>query len=580
MEKMKSGRERILILTGWSSVSAEYLAAAAALYGQFAGLSAEVDILGVSQAELASVLESIGLGYARVEVLGVGLEVNLDKLAHVLRSLSAAKVVTRWWSRMAVPEPAARAFGKTGGFSVIALQEQAETLLDVVLAKSGGRFHESVLARLRSVAQTPPKGLKDLADLTRARPQEIWFALFQAAGFAHRDHRDERACGEVVRALWRDEQVSPALAPRFQALMDDYRSGYMSEIVGRSTASKELRAQLEQAAAYEQANVLVLGETGTGKQVVAQYIHDHSMRRGGRFVHHNCAYAGSDDMLLDRLFGHVKGAFTGADKTTTGLFDDANGGTLFLDEIGEAKSRVQAMLLTVLETGSFVRVGGREADRVRVDVRLVCATNRNLQQMVLQGEFRLDLYERLCDFPVLLVPLRERLDDISDLALHYWLQMTGRRPSKQQIADLKDYEYPGNVRELISLFKRAWATCPLSKDGRKQPEKADFREILAKHKAFNATLIRGLRGTQAPSGGATPPRGLDDVPAERWPDSAKMVAHLHALKMLEKHGGRISAAASAAELSVNTFKKYLAWSPEGARRGASGPDPDADSTSS
>lgn len=568
---MEVDAERILILTGWSSVSAEYLAAAAALYGHAVGTAAEVDILGVSQAELAAVLEAQGARYARVEILGVGLEVNLGKLAVVLKSLKAAGVHVRWWSRMAMPDAAARELKKADAdFGAVVVRERADTLLDVVVAGNGGpAVAKSVLARLRLVAKTPPKGLKDLADPAKAEPQEIWFALFQAAGFAHRDHRDEQACGDVVRALWRNEPVKPALSPRFQVLMDDYRAGYMSEIVGRSASTKELRVQLDQAAAYEQANVLVLGETGTGKQVVAQYIHDHSVRKGRRFVHHNCAYAGSDDMLLDRLFGHVKGAFTGADKNTTGLFDDADGGTLFLDEIGEAKSGVQAMLLTVLETGSFVRVGGKEDERVRVNVRLVCATNRNLQEMVLRNEFRLDLYERLCDFPVLLVPLRERLEDIYDLALHYWLQMTGRRPTKQQVSDLKEYDYPGNVRELIALFKRAWATCPVSKDGRKQPDKVDFREILDKHRIFNATLIRGLRGRTAepeaaPQDGCPDmpmPTGPEAVPAASWPDSAGEVMHLHAKKILEKHGGTVAPAARAAGLAVNTFKKYLAWTP-------------------
>lgn len=568
---MEANTERILVLTGWSSVSAEYLAAAAALYGTVAEEAVEVDILGVSQAELPAVLEAQGPRYARVEILGVGLEVNLEKLAEVLKALAAGGVRTRWWSRMPMPEKAAAVLAKAGASFGETVVKEEDTLFDVVAAGMEAKLPDAESKRLRTVAKTAPKGLKQLADLAKVKPQDIWFALFQAAGFAHRDHHDELACGEVVRALWRNEPVKPELSARFQNLMDDYKAGYMSEVVGRSAASKELRAQLAQAAAYEQANVLVLGETGTGKQVVAQYIHDHSARKGGPFVHHNCAYAGNDDMLLDRLFGHVKGAYTGADKDTRGLFDDADGGTLFLDEIGEAKAGVQAMLLTVLETGSFIRVGGTEEGRKTVDVRLVCATNRNLQEMVLRNEFRLDLYERLCDFPVLLVPLRDRLDDIYDLALHYWLQMTGRRPSKQQIADLKDYDYPGNVRELISLFKRAWATCPMAEDGRKMPEKVDFKDILAKHKAFNATLIQGLRGTSAseegrPLAAATATGGFASIPAELWPKQLAELEHLHAMKMLELHGGKVMAAAEASGIAPNTLKKHRDWKPESAGR--------------
>lgn len=269
--------------------------------------------------------------------------------------------------------------------------------------------------------------------------------------------------------------------------------------------------------------------------MAAEYIHANSDRKGV-FRHYNCAYGGSDDMLMDRLFGHEKGAFTDAREQRKGLFDDANGGTLFLDEIGETSERVQAMLLTVLETGTFVRVGGSEANRVKVNVRLVCATNRNLQQMVLDGKFRLDLYQRISEFPVQLTPLRDRKDDIEPLVRNFWHNMTGKMPTKKQIAALTSYDYPGNVRELIAILKQAKA---LGED--------DFAKILAAHAEFNRTLLDGLRMQRV------------DMPAGvGYPDNLDAAIRQHAKSVFDKYNQNLTAAKDALGISVNTLKKYLA----------------------
>ena len=241
-------------------------------------------------------------------------------------------------------------------------------------------------------------------------------------------------------------------------------------------------------------------------------------------------------MLMDRLFGHEKGAFTDAKEQRKGLFDDADGGTLFLDEIGETSERVQAMLLTVLETGTFVRVGGSETNRVKVDVRLVCATNRNLQQMVLDGKFRLDLYQRISEFPVQLAPLRDRKEDIEPLVRNFWHNMTGKMPTKKQIAALSAYDYPGNVRELIAILKQAKAF-----------EEDDFIKILAAHAEFNQVLLNGLRTNRD---GALPSIG--------YPDNLDATIRQHAKSVFDKFNQNLTAATKALGISVNTLKKYLA----------------------
>lgn len=531
-----------LILTGW--YHPEYLAAAAVVYGaEYAGAA---DVLGVSMAELAATLDTLGGRYENIDVLGVGLTENPERLARALKELSAKGVRTRWVSRQAMPDETRAALEQEGaGFTEVHVRTD-ETLVDVVGSCLG--VDAEACARMRPLTLVPPRDPRDYAKRDGLSVCDIWAGLHLAAGFAHRDHHDEAACGQVVKALWRGTSVSPQLPPNLRNLLDAFVSDSCRELIGKSRFAVKLRERLILAAGYDKANVLILGETGSGKQVVAEYIHNHSARKGRPFRHYNCAYGGEGNMLLDTLFGHEKGAFTDATRQKKGLFEQADGGTLFLDEIGEASPCVQSMLLTVLETGQFCRQGGEAP--VQVDVRLVCATNRDLQQMVLDGTFRFDLYERLCDFPVRLEPLRDHLEDIEPLVRHYWWQMTGgTTPTKSQLKALRNYDYPGNVRELVSILKLARAL------NVERPESADFGEILADYMAFNRTLIEGMRQKRAaaPAASAVPSAPESD----EWPDDRDELLARHAAKMHAKHGQRLSAAAKAAGVSENTFKKYL-----------------------
>jgi DNA-binding NtrC family response regulator len=203
--------------------------------------------------------------------------------------------------------------------------------------------------------------------------------------------------------------------------------------------------------------VMISGESGTGKELVARALHDYGKRRNGPFVAVNMA-AIPRDLIESELFGHERGAFTGANTRASGRFEQAEGGTLFLDEIGDMPIAMQAKLLRVLEEGEVERVGGDKP--VKVSVRVVVATHRNLEELVAQNAFRRDLFHRVYVFPVLLPPLRERRDDFSELVAHFARQVAAQNGWKEKefsaeaIVALQRYSWPGNVRELRNIVER------------------------------------------------------------------------------------------------------------------------------
>jgi chemotaxis protein methyltransferase CheR len=229
------------------------------------------------------------------------------------------------------------------------------------------------------------------------------------------------------------------------------------DFVGQSQSVMRCLQLVEQVAPT-MAPVLIMGETGTGKELIARALHDLSDRKDRPLVKVNCA-ALPANLVESELFGYEKGAFTGADSAKLGRFDLADGSTLFLDEIGEIPIELQAKLLRVLQEGEFERLGGSKS--VRVDVRLVAATNRNLYEAVDQGSFRSDLYYRINTFPIDLPPLRDRGDDIQLLAEHFvklHSQRLGRNVSEissEMMHQLRVYRWPGNVRELEGIVQRA-----------------------------------------------------------------------------------------------------------------------------
>ena len=209
--------------------------------------------------------------------------------------------------------------------------------------------------------------------------------------------------------------------------------------------------------------VMISGESGTGKELVARALHDYGKRRNGPFVAVNMA-AIPRDLIESELFGHERGAFTGAQARSAGRFEQAEGGTLFLDEIGDMPMEAQTRLLRVLQQGEYTTVGGRTP--IRTDVRIIAATNKDLRQLIRQGLFREDLFFRLNVVPIRLPPLRERTDDIPDLVRHFLAQRRARGPagedasSRARSRPMQRYRWPGNVRELENLIRRLAALYP------------------------------------------------------------------------------------------------------------------------
>ncbi|HYO58876.1 sigma-54 dependent transcriptional regulator [Archangium sp.] len=268
-----------------------------------------------------------------------------------------------------------------------------------------------------------------------------------AADFALKPFDREEILFSIRKALLRAQQQQEGARP----LVKEARS-----FVGHSTAMAEVQAMLARAATGT-ATVLLRGESGTGKELAAKAVHDASPRRNGPFVKLHCA-ALPDTLLESELFGYEKGAFTGAATRKPGRVELANGGTLFLDEIGDITPQVQVKLLRLLQEREFERLGGTQT--LKVDVRFVAATHRNLEEMVHQGEFREDLFYRLNVVPVWLPPLRARPEDIEPLVRHFLdvhAKANGRPPftlTPDGLAALRTQPWPGNVRQLQNFIER------------------------------------------------------------------------------------------------------------------------------
>lgn len=310
-----------------------------------------------------------------------------------------------------------------------------------------------------------------------------------------------------------------------------------SDLLGDSAAMQRVRKLIDRIAPTDSA-VLILGETGTGKEMVARRIHEQSERSTAPFVAVNCG-ALPEHLVESEFFGHRKGAFTGADTNRTGLFEVADGGTLFLDELGELDKSMQVKLLRFLESGEVRRVG--ENDPFHVDVRIVCATNRDLQEMVAEGSFREDLFFRVNTFEIYLPPLRERLDDIPVLARHLIARHLKRDSvpddilAEETVGLLKDHQWSGNVRELSNVLEHAVI---LSEGRQIQPE--DLPRSIAR---------------QQPSTDAT-----QESPTIAFPETPRTLREVETqliLHVLDKHHGDKPAAAKELGIALKTLYNRL-----------------------
>ncbi|MDQ2979623.1 MAG: sigma-54 dependent transcriptional regulator [Acidobacteriota bacterium] len=408
-------------------------------------------------------------------------------------------------------------FLETGGpsaFDVVLtdLQMEGASGLDVLKTCRGGADPPEVLlmtghGTIRSAVESMRLGALDYL-AKPVEPEELLHRVAQAIEARRLRRQVDALSGEVRR-----------------------RSG-VSPVVSESKAMREFLARAGRAA-ESSSTVLILGETGTGKEVLARHIQATGPRADRTYLTVNCA-ALPETLLESELFGHARGAFSGAHALKRGLFEEADGGTLFLDEIGSTSPAAQAKLLRVVEEGAVRRVG--EIQPIPVNVRILAATNRDLPRAIAAGEFREDLYYRLSVLTLVVPPLRERQDDIEPLARGF-LAESVRRLGKfrvfasETVEFLKDYSYPGNVRELRYAVEQAVV---LSEDGILRPSDFAFRSV-------PAGSGRGLAGA--------PGAALRAAPREITPERIRTA--------LAENGGNRVRAARALGISRATFYRLL-----------------------
>lgn len=330
-----------------------------------------------------------------------------------------------------------------GNAALLALEETQPDLLLLDLIMAPGPSGLETLTRLRERHQGLPvimmSGKAQLHDAVQAIKQGA-FQFLEKPLTPEAVLVSIRSALELTRAQVENRVLRSQLAPRPQ-------------MVGSSQALDRVRAEVQQVAPTD-ARVLILGESGTGKELVAWAIHHASRRAARPFVTVNCA-AIPRDLVESEMFGHEKGAFTGAVDRRVGRFELADGGTLFLDEVGDLNLEAQAKLLRVLETGEVARLGGERT--FRVNVRILAATNQRLDQAVAAGTFREDLYFRLHVFPVEIPPLRDRLSDLPALVAHLAERIRPIQPplfTAEAMDALASYAWPGNIRELANIVER------------------------------------------------------------------------------------------------------------------------------
>ena len=496
---------KTLIITGWGWK--EYAVATAAALDALGG---DAEVMGMSKRRLPEFMEAEAALWKRIVLVGLSLGGDETRLAKALAAVKGRTKVV-WISGLPMSDSQRR---------------NIAPLLKVVEC-GGGPFNGSLVKAVGKAFGTDVSRLLPFAyEGTKvAKATMPYHELLAAAMFAYRSYQDGDSYARAIECLARGVPES-AWPQELKRLVEHYRRYGHRELVGKSAKMEELKRYIAKIAAHPEARVLILGESGTGKETVALQIHTKSQRCNEPFYAFNCASV-NPELLESRFFGHVKGAFTGADRDEVGLFELAEGGTLFLDEIGEMPLAAQGLLLRVLEGGRFMRVGGK--DEIKCDVRLITATNRNLSRMVRQGKFREDLFMRLNVVQIRVPALREHKEDIDDIADHWWFGRVRKHLSLSQIAALKDYDYPGNVRELMNLLERAAVL-----------EERDFKRLIARHQEMNAGLEDETQATQDPV-----------------PDLLDEAVRRHVRLVLRKYALNVTRAAVALGISRTTLRKWM-----------------------
>lgn len=383
----------------------------------------------------------------------------------IVRQIDRQRGVVETWADTALAEPGGAAALRTAVSS-----DQVQRLEDAwrkqrVRCLTPGAAREDAAGCL---LPADAESASSLVGLLTA-PDGFLGAMILIAASGERFAPEHAALAETLlepfaAALENDQRLREMAALRAAAEADKEsllhrlgRKEFVESVVGAEAGLREVMERVDLVTRSD-VTVLLLGQTGTGKEVIARVIHTHSSRAPHAFLRVNCG-AIPPELIDSELFGHERGAFTGASETRPGWFERADGGTLLLDEVGELPPAAQVRLLRVLQDGWLERVGGRQP--IHVDVRIVAATHRDLAAMVTEGRFREDLWYRLAVFPIFLPPLRQRREDIPALAVHFAHRAAVRfslplvLPSDDDIALLSEYSWPGNIRELGAVIDRA-----------------------------------------------------------------------------------------------------------------------------
>ena len=456
--------------------------------------------------------ERTGGGFREVLLLGVGLSADPARLAAAFGAMRSKGAKIRWISAADYPVPPE-------------VPDKARTLFEACVGES-----ENLPGAVAEALGGGEDGLLELhADPGRTAVSKAWRERVDAAGWSFANSHDFAALESIARDL--AGRVPPE---RWDAgakrLVEAFRSFGYRRLHTSSPAMRRLRKDIARVAKSRAMRVLVTGESGVGKETVAQQIHVQS-GRNGPFLAFNCATV-AKDLLESRLFGHAKGAFTGATEARRGLFREADGGTLFLDEISELPGDLQGVLLRVLQEGRVHPVGEPET---KVDVRVVAATNRDLAALVREGSFRADLYWRLSAIALEVPPLRARKEDFRALVQDLWRSFApGRKPvSEEDVARLAAWDWPGNVRQLANVLERAAVF-----------EDRTVAELLEDERAHGSA-----RATPGPDGTGPATLGAD-APLED-------VVRAHVRAVWERHGRNGVEASRILGISRNTLRAKL-----------------------